>query len=210
MDKSSKHPALSLLASAMLLLLPVVGLTRCTSSASDNSSTVETGRQQLITADSLAGLKPGEHLVLDLSEQGVAYTFDFSKAPIDFSRIALLQHDGDTQPMDKWLSAMKEKGRDLLAASNHSFGLAPSAQSFGDLSAIEVVQLQSTGNLVKSTKVSANASGTVSAPSLSPQFQQCYDYYECGYWCHDSVPPFNPYCYSVCYLTGSWCEEIEP
>ncbi|RKH05112.1 hypothetical protein D7V97_24530 [Corallococcus sp. CA053C] len=184
----------------MLVLVPIAGLTGCASGAPDDSSTVEAVRQQLITADSLAGLKPGEHLVLDLSKEGVVYTVDFSKAPIDFSRITLIPRDGAAQPMDTWLSAMKEKGHDLLAVRTQSFRLTPSAQSFGDLSATEAAQLESMGTLVTRTPVNASGSGTVSEQTLV-----CTEYVVCIRWCH--VP--GPYCFDECYVRTE-CEETEP
>jgi hypothetical protein len=187
-----------MVATAMLALLPVAGLQGCANSTSDDGSNAEAVGQQLITADTIAGLKSGEQLVLDQREKGVAYTFDFSKAPIDFSRITLLNNDGAAQPMDKWLSAVKESGRDLLAARDHKFRLSSSAQSFEDLSATEIAQLQSTGSLVKKGDARAIAPGTTSEQALV-----CREVprYSCIY-----TPEFT-----YCWISGSdtECEEVE-
>ncbi|AKQ63236.1 hypothetical protein A176_000148 [Myxococcus hansupus] len=142
----------------MLAVLPMAGATGCgTSTANDDVSANDKGSQQLVTAETIAGLKAGEQFVVDLRKEGVAYTFDFSKAPIDFSRIAMVNADGKRLLMSEWLSAAKANGDDLLAKPDQKFRLASAASSLGTLTESERAQLEATGKLTKRPVISAQA-----------------------------------------------------
>lgn len=194
----SKRPALSLMASLMLVLMPVAVMTACGSDASDNSPAEETVREQRITAETIAGLKSGEQLVVDQRVPGSTYTFDFSQAPIDFSRITIINAKGETQPMDKWLSTARENGHDLLASQDHTFRLSNSAQGFGNLSKTELSQLQSTGKVVKKAP-SSHAPGVQAEQDLYCEYYEVHiiTCYPDG-WCVEYVE-ITVICYEVEY-----------
>jgi hypothetical protein len=199
-----KRPAHALLTTAMLALLPVAGLTGCASGASDDDSNEVEVRHQVITADMIAGLKPGEQLSLDLSRKDLSYTFEFSKAPIDFSRITLINQPGDAQPMDKWLSATQQGGRNLLAAPDHTFRLVPAAEIMRDLSSAEFARFQSTGKIVKKIDRASVAPESRSALSETRSALDCY--YSPVMVC-EPIPPYaNRY---ECHIE-MWLDYCDP
>ena len=198
MSEPSKRPTLSLIACLMLALVPVAGLPGCANDASDDSPAVEEVREQRITAETIASLQPGEQLVVDQRAPGKIYTFDFSQAPIDFSRITVINANGEAQPMDKWLSKTKENGHDLLASPKHSFRLSSSPQGFGNLSETEVARLQSTGKIMREAAPHSLAQGDTSAQDWYCYYRYFY-YYSCNAdgWC-------------VEYFYEEWyCEDVE-
>jgi hypothetical protein len=75
----------------------------------------EASGPELVTADSLAHLAPGERLAVDREST----SFDFSAAPIDWSRIDLVDHRGGTVAMDRLLAA--PGAAPLLASSDRTF-----------------------------------------------------------------------------------------
>lgn len=103
---------------AIALLFSIGGLS-CTDLSEDEPTVSAVHENEIvITAESLAALAPGERLLLDQMDTHV-YTFDFSKAEIDFSRIDMLTKEGKTVPMDRWLSS--EQGKKKLQSPTRSF-----------------------------------------------------------------------------------------
>jgi len=112
------------------------GLLSCADvSPGEEPETAAAASEVVITADSIAKLAPGEKLIVDRSSD-TAYTFDFSAAPIDFSRIAIRTEGGHAVAMDRWLSS-SEHGAKLLAAPNRAFRLAGKKQSLQGLPSLK-------------------------------------------------------------------------
>ncbi|RKH68911.1 hypothetical protein D7V93_00655 [Corallococcus llansteffanensis] len=172
----------------MLVLLPVAGVPGCANDASDESPAVEEVREQRITAETIASLKPGEQLVLDQRAPGKTYTFDFSQAPIDFSRITVINANGNAQPMDKWLSAAKQTGHDLLASPDHTFRLSSSPQGLGNLSETELARLHSTGKVMREAAPGTFSSGDTSAKDWYCEYRYYYLFFcDANGWCYEYV-----------------------
>jgi hypothetical protein len=119
-----KRPALVLLAGVMVVLSTGAGLMACATGTSDDSPDVNPVHRQVITPETIARLRAGEQLVVDMRTEGAVYEFDFSRAPLDFSRISLINVHGNSMPMSQWLSAVRQQGRDLLATPRHLFRLS--------------------------------------------------------------------------------------
>ncbi|MBN9686689.1 MULTISPECIES: hypothetical protein [unclassified Corallococcus] len=182
----------------MLVLMPAAVMTGCGDDAADSSPTVETVREQRITAETIANLQPGEQFIVDQRIPGNAYTFDFSQAPIDFSRITMINAKGEAQPMDKWLSTARENGNDLLASQDHSFRMSSSAQGLGALSKKELSKLQSTGKVVRKAP-SSREPGLKSAQDIICEYTEVYILIcDSSGWCYEYLS-VTVVCYEVEY-----------
>jgi hypothetical protein len=138
MNDTKRRPS----ASRSLYLIPlamfIIGLASCHAVSSDEESgsgAPVQAHEVVITADSVAQLAPGQKLSIDPIHD-TAYTFDFSAAPIDFSRISMLMQDGHEVAMDKWLNG-SEYGKKLLASPNRTFRLGPTKQSMQGLPSLK-------------------------------------------------------------------------
>ena len=80
-----------------------------------------------IDAQRLGALPAGQQLVVDLSQPDVAYDFDFSAAPIDFSRVTLRFAVGFDVAMDEWRARTGTDAADVAAEYPDHFVLRPTA-----------------------------------------------------------------------------------
>lgn len=114
--------SLSLLAALMLALSVGIAGISCADFDGEPGSTADSApSEEVITADSLAALQPGERLLIDRTKDTV-YKFDWSGGAIDFSRIDLLADNGKTIPMDRWLNSNAQT-RKLANSTSQSFRL---------------------------------------------------------------------------------------
>lgn len=82
---------------------------------------------ETINAQRLDGLPAGEKLLIDLSQPDVAYDFDYSKAPLDFSRVELQFAGGLDVAMNEWLAQTADDGVDSAAQHPGHLILRPNA-----------------------------------------------------------------------------------
>jgi hypothetical protein len=96
-------------------------------SAGTSTSTDAPARIETIDAQRLGALPAGEKLVVDMSQPDVAYEFDLSTGPIDFSRVSLRFAGGVDLSMDEWRAQTATVGADVEVRSPDRFFLRPSA-----------------------------------------------------------------------------------
>lgn len=114
--------SISLLASLVMALTVAIAGFSCTDFTADPQSESDRApAEEVITADSLAALAPGERLLIDRTKDTV-YKFDWSGGAIDFSRIDLLADNGKTISMDRWLDS-NEQTRKMANSQSQSFRL---------------------------------------------------------------------------------------
>ena len=125
------NPSLRVFACSLLFAVSTGALLAC--SGAPGTGSVETtsvdtpARVEKIDAQRIGTLPAGQNLVVDVDEPDVAYDFDFSAAPIDFSRVTLRFADGFELAMDEWLARAGTDGVDLAAYPDHFFLRASAA-----------------------------------------------------------------------------------
>ncbi len=80
-----------------------------------------------IDATALASVPAGQRLVLDVSRPDVAYDFDYSATPLEFSRITLHFAPGHDVPMTDWLAQTAVDGHDSVSLNPGHFIVRPVA-----------------------------------------------------------------------------------
>ncbi len=78
-----------------------------------------------VDAETIAALPAGQKLVVDVSRPDVAYDFDYSRAPIDFSRVTLHFAEGHDLSMSDWLEKTATDEGDVVALNPQHFVLRP-------------------------------------------------------------------------------------
>jgi hypothetical protein len=218
MLKFSQYTISMMLVSSALTVLTMAGSSGCADRA-PNAEAGETAvhdvaeaQQQVITAETIAGLKPDERLVVQLGTAGAVYTFDASSAPIDFSRITLRAADGAEKPMDESLRGARERGHDVLATKDRRFRLTSTPQGFVELSAADVRTLQETGELrTKHSTPSEQGVGGIGSASpdreVSAAELVCHEEPVICHHCYERNGQWECYEYT-CSMTV--CDDVEP
>lgn len=153
--KTSSFISKSVMGLSMGLL--VAGLAGCASEpveepAADPSKV----SHKLVSAETIGALAPGELLSVDLRDD-VVYHFDYSEAPIDFTRIKLIDEDGNELLMQEAMQKVASfdygtnPAVDLLASADGRFNMGWDASDLQKLSADERATLEETGYLYKVT-----------------------------------------------------------
>lgn len=84
-------------------------------------------RIETIDAQRISALPGGENLVVDMSQPDVAYEFDSTAAPIDFSRVSLHFADGAEVSLAEWRAQTGMDGADVAVRNANHFFLRPNA-----------------------------------------------------------------------------------
>jgi hypothetical protein len=187
---------------SLALALAATALAGC---ASDDPTTGEVVPSSdvhhvLVSSDSIATLDAGEYLPIDLVDN-IVYHFDYRSAPIDYTRVMLVNESGAETPMSQSMEAVaawdygSNPEVELLNAPNHRFILAMDPADFGlDLSDAQITELKETGYLYTEK----------AAPSTQPQTTEDGDCIEAdcivcpGGWGTDGST-----CYTVHHV---WCD----
>lgn len=106
-------------------------------------------RNELVTAEDVAELAPGEKLRVDVIDN-LVLRFDYSKAPIDFGRVELAYADQVTSLQDARSTLLSydygsNEPVDLANASDGRFSVAMDPADFGSLSESALSELEETG-----------------------------------------------------------------
>jgi hypothetical protein len=106
-------------------------------------------RNELVTAEDVAELAPGEKLRVDVTDN-LVLRFDYSKAPIDFGRVELAYADQVTSLQDARSTLLSydygsNEPVDLANASDSRFSVAMDPADFGSLSEGALSELEETG-----------------------------------------------------------------
>jgi hypothetical protein len=137
--------------------LLVAGLAGCASDPVEEPSVTSSPvSHTLVNAESIDALAPGEVLSVDLRDN-VVYHFDYNEAPIDYTRIKLIDEDGTEFLMADAMEKVAgfdygvNPAVDLLAAPDGRFNMGWDASDLQKLSAKDQTTLEETGYLYKVT-----------------------------------------------------------
>jgi fibro-slime domain-containing protein len=161
--RGTRSVALSV-ATVLMASAVVVGCTESAPSTEGESSAV---RNVLINAGTIEKLAPGENVIVKLGAERVRYYFDF-REPLDFGRVDLQSPSDARGSMAAALAQIKEKGVDLLEATDERFSVVADASYFEALDAKDIAELHAKGTLTKTPD---------GAPGPKPQsVDDCVEY----------------------------------
>ncbi|MGK4007600.1 hypothetical protein WMF31_33575 [Sorangium sp. So ce1036] len=139
-------------------VIAAVGIAGCTASepGSDELPVEPSVQHQRITQDKIAALSEGQFLSLDLSENTV-FAIDYSKAPVDYSRIKLSTREGKEVLLETQMAAVENGDYGdypapvFREASDQRFRIASDPAYFGVLTQSELDQLKVDGYFYSET-----------------------------------------------------------
>lgn len=143
--------SVSIIKSLVLATSLAFGLAGCTAdTGSEEPAPTQAGvTNQLVTAEDVTELAPGERLHLDVKDN-VVYRFDYSDAPIDFARVELA-YGSEVITMQDARDALlafdygTNEPVDLTGAPDGRFGVAWDPTDFGALGEAALAELKETG-----------------------------------------------------------------
>lgn len=149
-----RHPFRMTSILGLVLGLAATALAGCASDPTTEESAPDADvHNVLVSSDSTSDLGAGEYLSVDLVDN-VVYHFDYSAAPIEYSRIMLVSASGTEIPMDQSMAAVaaydygSNPEVDLLNTPNQRFKVAADPRDFGlQLSDAQLADLKETGYL---------------------------------------------------------------
>lgn len=143
--------SVSIIKSLVLATSLAVGLAGCTAdTGSEVPAPAQAGvKNQLVTAEDVTELAPGERLRLDVADN-VVYRFDYSDAPIDFGRVDLAYGAQVTSMQDARDALLSfdygtNEPVDLTGAPDGRFSVASDPADFGVLGEGALAELKETG-----------------------------------------------------------------
>lgn len=153
--KTSSFISKSVLGLSLGLL--VAGLAGCASEpVEEPTGASPTVSNTLVNAESLEALAPGELLTVDLRDNAV-YHFDYNEAPIDYTRIKLIDEEGNELLMADAMQKVASfdygtnPAVNLLASADGRFKMGWDASDLQKLSAKDQATLEETNYLYKVT-----------------------------------------------------------
>jgi hypothetical protein len=123
--RSAVHPLAASLALAALAAIAVSACSAPPGGGTQVDDAPQTAKRVTIDTGAIAALPAGQSYIVDIGRADTTYSFDYTAAPIDFSRVTIRFASGHDVPMTDWLARTATGGKDLVARNPTRFELRP-------------------------------------------------------------------------------------